>query len=97
MFSSSIFDFYTPLFTEKTIGLLEQNKYTFEMQSKLNKKQIRFFFEKFYKIKLSQINTYRLARKKASILTSKGYRKQTKRVILTFFTDQMLPTPFYSS
>lgn len=84
------------IFTEKSTYSLENNKYTFDICTNINKNQIRFFFTKYYKISILKINTHIIARKKRRVLTSKGYKKQKKRVILSFKSSQNLPSQFYS-
>jgi large subunit ribosomal protein L23 len=84
------------IFTEKSISLLEQNKYAFDISNNITKKQIRLFFSRYYSIHLTKINTYILARKKRRVLTSKGYKKNKKRVIISLQSNQSLPSEFYS-
>ena len=84
------------IFTEKSIALLEQNKYAFDISNNITKKQIRLFFHRYYSIHLIKINTYILARKKRRVLTSKGYKKIKKRIIISLQSGQSLPSEFYS-
>ncbi len=60
--------------TEKSVRLIENNQYTFDVDVKLTKPQIRKLIEDFFKVKVSAINTHRLPR------TSKS---KNKRVIVT--------------
>lgn len=60
--------------TEKTVRLIENNQYTFDVDPKLTKPQIKKLIEDFFKVKVSSINTHRLPS------TSK---KRSKRVIVT--------------
>jgi large subunit ribosomal protein L23 len=60
--------------TEKSVRLIENNQYTFDVDIKLTKPQIRKLIEDFFKVKVSAINTHRLPR------TSKS---KNKRVIVT--------------
>lgn len=60
--------------TEKSVRLIENNQYTFDVDVKLTKPQIRKLIEDFFKVKVSAINTHRLPR------TSKTHYK---RVIVT--------------
>lgn len=60
--------------TEKSVRLIENNQYTFDVDVKLTKPQIRKLIEDFFNVKVSAINTHRLPR------TSKT---KNKRVIVT--------------
>ena len=84
------------IFTEKSIALLEQNKYAFDISNNITKEQIRLFFKRYYSLHLTKINTYILSRKKRRVLTSKGYKKNKKRVIISLKSNQSLPSEFYS-
>ncbi|MEM5802144.1 MAG: 50S ribosomal protein L23 [Candidatus Aenigmatarchaeota archaeon] len=56
-----------PLITEKTVGLVEkENKITFIVDRKANKKQIKEAFEKVFEVKVDKINT---------VITFKGEKK----------------------
>ncbi len=60
--------------TEKSVRLIENNQYTFDVDPKLTKPQIRKLIEDFFKVKVTAVNTHRLPS------TSK---KRSKRVIVT--------------
>ena len=83
------------LFTEKTTLLLETNKYTFEVDPKLTKTRIRYFFAKFYDLKIKKINTRQVPPSRKRFLSSKGINKYTKRITISFSVDQLLPENFY--
>lgn len=72
------------------------NKYMFEGSVNLTKKHIRLFFLRSYNISILKINTYRIARKKRRVLTTKGYKMNKKRLILSFKQNQSLPNEFYT-
>ena len=60
--------------TEKSVRLIENNQYTFDVDVKLTKPQIRKLIEDFFKVKISSINTHRLPR---------NSKNRHKRVIVT--------------
>lgn len=60
--------------TEKSVRLIENNQYTFDVDLKLTKPQIRKLIEEFFKVKVTAVNTHRLPS------TSKA---RYKRVIVT--------------
>lgn len=60
--------------TEKSVRLIENNQYTFDVDRKLTKPQIRKLIEDFFNLKVSAINTHILPRKA---------KAKAKRVIVT--------------
>lgn len=59
-----IFDFIKkPVITEKTTKLIEQKQYTFDVDAKLTKTQIKKIFEQYYGIQIKSIRTHRIEKK----------------------------------
>ena len=52
-----------PVLTEKTTKLIEKKQYTFDVDPKLTKKQIKKVFQENYNIQVKSINTYRIKKK----------------------------------
>ena len=48
-----------PVLTEKTIRLLEQNQYTFDVNQKSTKTQIKKWIESFFNVKVKNRSNYR--------------------------------------
>lgn len=72
---------YPVLNTKKVSCLINKNQYTFEIDKKLSKPQIKKLIEEFFKIKVLAINTHRLPQKfKRFRSSSRSFRK---RVIIT--------------
>lgn len=70
--------------TEKAVRLIEnQNRYTFDVDPKLTKPQIRQLIEKVFNVKVLVVNTHIPPRKKRRLGISQGYKKQYKRAIVT--------------
>jgi large subunit ribosomal protein L23 len=70
--------------TEKAVRLIEnQNRYTFDVDPKLTKPQIRQLIEKVFNVKVLVVNTHLPPRKKRRLGISQGYKKQYKRAIVT--------------
>ena len=46
-----------PVITEKSCRLIEKNKYTFDIDLRLTKTQIKKMFEKLFNVKIIAINT----------------------------------------
>nr|YP_009240347.1 50S ribosomal protein L23 [Gymnochlora stellata]BAU62481.1 50S ribosomal protein L23 [Gymnochlora stellata] len=72
------------LLTEKSLLFLENNKYTFQVDSKLNKLQIKNIFETLFNIKVLKVNTCRCINKVSR--SSKNYKK----VIITIESDKVI-------
>lgn len=70
--------------TEKAVRVLENNnQYTFDVDPKLTKPQIRQLIEKVFDVKVVAVNTHRPPRKKRRLGSSQGYKTQYKRAIVT--------------
>jgi large subunit ribosomal protein L23 len=80
-----------PVLTEKTIRLIENNQYTFDVDSRLKKPQIKSLIESTFNVTVVGLNTHRPPRKKRRLGFSQGYRSTYKRVIVTVKTGQMIP------
>ena len=63
--NKNIFNFLKrPIITDKTMKLVEQNKYVFDVKLKLTKKQIKKIFEEYYENPVKSIKTFRKNEKK---------------------------------
>ncbi len=71
------------VFTSSSISRLESNQYTFDVDKKVTKTQIKIFFEKHYNIKVLRVNTYRPPSKKTRIGKYMGEKNSYKRAIIT--------------
>ena len=80
-----------PVLTEKSVRLIENNQYTFDVEPKLNKIQIRKLIEDLFHVKVIAVNTHRLPRKKKRLGISQGYRSRYKRVIITVKSGESIP------
>nr|AXZ97109.1 ribosomal protein L23 [Callistopteris apiifolia] len=74
--------------TEKTIRLLQQNQYTFNVTLQSNKTEIKDWIEKFFDVKIKSMNSHRFAFKK-----KRGNKHFThgKRMIITLKEDYSIP------
>nr|YP_011030841.1 ribosomal protein L23 [Hiya brooksiae]WQT71223.1 ribosomal protein L23 [Hiya brooksiae] len=50
--------------TEKSIRLLQQNQYTFHVDSKLTKTEMKYWIERFFNVEVRGINSSRVAGRK---------------------------------
>lgn len=72
-----------PLVTEKATMLLENNQYTFEVDPRADKPQIRAAIEELFSVKVTGISTQNPPRKKRRVGKFAGYRSQYKRAVVT--------------
>ncbi|MDP9396377.1 MAG: 50S ribosomal protein L23 [Actinomycetota bacterium] len=72
----------TPVISEKSYGLLDENRYTFLVDPRSNKTEIRIAVEKIFGVKVTEVNTSNRAGKRKRTRTGFGQRKATKRAIV---------------
>ena len=78
----------SPLVTEKSTNLSEQNKVTFKVHPKANKKNLKNNIEKIFKVNVTKIN---IINKKMRIKTTRGKKikvKGFKKAIITLKKGQ---------
>jgi large subunit ribosomal protein L23 len=72
-----------PVVSEKSYGLLDEGKYTFIVDDRANKTEIRIAVEKVFGVKVKAVNTMNRQGKLRRTKTGPGKRKDTKRAIVT--------------
>ena len=72
-----------PVVSEKSYGLLEENKYTFVVAPTANKTEIKIAVEQVFGVKVKAVNTINRVGKARRTRTGIGRRKDTKRAIVT--------------
>jgi large subunit ribosomal protein L23 len=72
-----------PIITEKATRLLEYNQYTFEVNLKSSKPEIRAAIEYLFNVKVEGISTLIPPRKKRRVGKFVGYKPQYKKAIVT--------------
>ena len=72
-----------PVISEKSYGLLEENKYTFVVAPHANKTEIKIAVEKVFGVQVVSVNTLNRQGKRKRTRTGYGRRKNTKRAIVT--------------
>ena len=80
-----------PVITEKSCRLIEKNKYTFDVDKKLTKSQIKQILENLFKINIISVNTHLPPIKKKRLGLKQGYKVRYKRVIITIKSNQQIP------
>lgn len=72
-----------PVVSEKSYGLLDQGKYTFLVDPRANKTEIKIAVEKVFGVKVDSVNTLNRAGKRRRTRTGMGKRKDTKRAVVS--------------
>ena len=72
-----------PVVSEKSYGLIDEGKYTFLVDPRSNKTEIKLAVEKIFSVKVESINTINRAGKRKRTKFGWGTRKNTKRAIVT--------------
>jgi large subunit ribosomal protein L23 len=74
---------YRPVISEKTYSLLDENKYTFVVDQRANKTQIRQAIEVIFDVTVTNVNTMNRVGKRKRRGLIVGKRSDTKRAIVT--------------
>jgi large subunit ribosomal protein L23 len=72
-----------PVISEKSYGLLDQNKYTFIVSPDANKTQIKIAVEQVFGVKVLSVNTNNREGKRVRTRFGWGRRVATKRAIVS--------------
>lgn len=72
-----------PVVSEKSYGLMEQNVYTFLVDPRSNKTEIKIAVEQIFGVKVESVNTTNREGKRKRSRTGFGRRKATKRAMVT--------------
>jgi len=72
-----------PVVSEKSYGLLDENKYTFVVSPAANKTQIKQAVEEVFRVKVTGVNTLNRPGKRRRTRFGWGKRVDTKRAVVT--------------
>jgi large subunit ribosomal protein L23 len=72
-----------PVISEKSYGLLDENKYTFIVRPDANKTQIKIAVEQVFDVRVLDVNTLNRQGKRKRTRSGFGRRKDTKRAIVS--------------
>jgi large subunit ribosomal protein L23 len=72
-----------PVISEKSYGLLDENKYTFLVHPDANKTQIKIAVEKVFGVKVTGVNTINREGKRKRTRSGYGRRASTRRAIVS--------------
>jgi large subunit ribosomal protein L23 len=73
----------SPVVSEKSYALIDDGKYTFVVDPRSNKTEIKLAIEKIFNVKVDSVNTLNRTGKKQRTKFGIGKRKDTKRAIVT--------------
>jgi large subunit ribosomal protein L23 len=79
-----------PVVSEKSYGLLDENKYTFLVLPDANKTQIKIAVEQVFKVKVTNVNTINRHGKRRRTRAGWGKRPDSKRAIVTVADGQSI-------
>jgi len=82
---------FRPIITEKATRLLEDNQYTFEVDPRATKPQIKAAIESLFEVKVLGISTMKPPRKKKRVGRFAGTRAQVKRAIVKLKEGDTIP------
>ncbi len=72
-----------PVVSEKSYGLLDEGKYTFLVDPRANKTEIKIAVEQIFKVKVDSVHTMNRKGKTRRTRFGLGKRKDTKRAIVS--------------
>ena len=79
-----------PILTEKTIRLIEQNQYSFAVDSKADKTAIKSAMEQLFDVKVLSVNTSLLSLKKRRVGKYIGKKARYKRAIVKLASEDSI-------
>ncbi len=80
-----------PVITEKTYrSLIQKRQFTFDIDHRLNKPQIKALFESLFNVHVMSVNTHLPPRKKLRVGVAQGFRPVYKRAIVTLKQGESL-------
>jgi large subunit ribosomal protein L23 len=74
---------FAPVVSEKSYGLIDEGKYTFLVDPRSHKAEIKLAIEKIFGVKVASVNTLNRQGKSRRTRFGTGKRKDTKRAIVT--------------
>jgi large subunit ribosomal protein L23 len=78
-----------PIVSEKSYTLIDQGKYTFEVDPRATKTEIKLAIEKIFNVKVAGVNTLNKQGKTRRTKFGAGKRKDTKRAIVSLVSGSI--------
>lgn len=79
-----------PLLSDKTLGLINNNQYSFLVAKKSNKPQIKAAIEKLFNVKIKKVNTMTQPTRQRRIGRFIGTKARFKKAIITLEPNQKI-------
>lgn len=79
-----------PLITEKSMKLVDEGKYTFEVKQGANKVEVKKAVEELFKVEVTAVNMMNTQRKKRRVGKYEGLRPAVQKAIVTLAKGQKL-------
>src|SRR6185312_1727193 len=79
-----------PVISEKSYGLIDENKYTFIVRPDANKTQIKIAVEQVFNVKVTSVNTVNRQGKRKRTRSGFGRRNDTKRAIVSLAAGERI-------
>lgn len=79
-----------PIVTEKSMNLLADNKYTFLVDKKANKTEVKSAIESIFKVKVESVSTMNIKGKPKRMGRYEGKRPDRKKAIVTLKAGQKI-------
>jgi large subunit ribosomal protein L23 len=79
-----------PVITEKSCRLIENNQYTFDVDARLTKPQIKNIFKNVFNVNIISVKTHLPPVKKKRLGVQQGYKSRYKRAIITVQKNQKI-------
>ena len=79
-----------PLITEKSMKLVDEGKYTFEVKQGANKVEVKKAVEELFKVEVTAVNMMNTQRKKRRVGKYEGLRPAVQKAIVTLAEGQKL-------
>ncbi len=81
----------SPVRNRNAIRLLEKNQYTFDVDYKVTKTEVKRWVENVFEVKVTAMNSKRLPSKKKRMGATMGYPVRYKRMIVTVHSQDSIP------
>ena len=79
-----------PLITEKSMKLVDEGKYTFEVKQGANKVEVKKAVEELFKVEVTAVNMMNTQRKSRRVGKYEGLRPAVQKAIVTLAEGQKL-------
>jgi len=79
-----------PIITEKSYMLMEENKYTFEVDRKSNKLEVKLAIKEIFNVEVEKVNIINVKPKSRRVGRHSGMTRNKKKAIVTLAAGQKI-------